>query len=291
MERIPRGFNFNFVIGGVLICFAVLTFVPFYYVMMTSFSDPDLVREGVLLLTPKGFTWDAYQMIFSNSRFQGCFQVTVWRTILGTIFDLAAQCALAYALSRRYLPGRKFFMKFVIVAMLFNGGIIPTYLVVRATGLLDTIWALIIPGMISTWNVILLRTFFENIPDSLEESAKIDGANDIYIFTRIILPLSKPALATIGLFCAVKHWNSFMDAAIYLTSYKLQVLQVFLRDMVVQMEAMNLLGDQVVLSEFNVNSLSLRSAAIFAATLPIIVVYPFIQKHFTKGLMVGAIKG
>jgi putative aldouronate transport system permease protein len=175
--------------------------------------------------------------------------------------------------------------------MLFNGGIIPTYLVVKGTGLVNTFWALIIPGSISTWNVILLRTFFENIPESLEEAAKIDGANDFYIFTRIILPLSKPVLATIGLFCAVKHWNSFMDAVIYLSSYKLQVLQVFLRDMVVQMEALNLLGDQVVISDFNVNSLSLRSAAIVTATIPIILIYPFIQKYFTKGMMVGAIKG
>jgi putative aldouronate transport system permease protein len=282
---------YNLSIAGILITFGIITFIPFYYVAMTSFSDPDLIREGVLLLTPQRPTWDAYRMILSNIRFLNCFKVTVLRTIFGTILDLTLQCSLAYALSRRYLPGRKFFMKMLIFAMLFNGGIIPTYLVVKATGLVNTFWSLLIPNAISTWNVILMRTFFENIPDSLEEAAKIDGANDFYIFTRIILPLSKPILATIGLFCAVKHWNSFMDAVIYLSSYNFQVLQVFLRDMVVQMEALNLLGDQVQISQFNVNSLSLRSAAIFTATVPIIIVYPFIQKYFTKGLMVGAIKG
>ncbi len=291
MNGLKIKFNSNWVIGGFLSLLAVLTFVPFYYVIVTSLSDPDKIREGVIMLLPQGFTTDSYKMIMSNTRFLGCFKITVIRTVFGTLLDLIFQCALAYGLSRRYLPGRKFFMKFVIVAMLFNGGIIPTYLVVKATGLLDSIWALLIPGLISTWNVILLRTFFENIPDSLEESAKIDGANDLYIFTRIILPLSKPAIATIGLFCAVKHWNSFTDAVIYLTSYKFQVLQVFLRDMVVQMETMNLLGDQISLAQFNANSLSLRAAAIFIATVPILAVYPFIQKHFTKGLMVGAIKG
>ncbi|MGD9155562.1 MAG: carbohydrate ABC transporter permease [Bacillota bacterium] len=282
---------YHLLIAATLITFGIITFVPFYYVAMTSFSDPDLIREGVLLLTPKQPTLDAYRMILTNIRFLNCFKVTVLRTVFGTFLGLALQCSLAYALSRRYLPGRKFFMKMIIFAMLFNGGIIPTYLVVKATGLVNTFWALIIPNAISTWNVILMRTFFENIPVSLEEAAKIDGANDLFVFTRIVLPLSKPVLATIGLFCAVKHWNSFMDAVIYLSSYQFQVLQVFLRDMIVQMEALNLLGDQVAISDFNVNSLSLRSAAIFTATIPIILVYPFIQKYFTKGLMVGAIKG
>ena len=284
-------FNYNIIIGGLLIIFAIASFIPFYYVIVTSISDPNLIREGQVMLFPRGFSVEAYTMIFTNAKFLSCFRVTVIRTILGTLLNLLLQCTFAYALSRKYLPGRKFFTKFIIVSMLFNGGIIPTYLVVRATGLLDTIWALIIPGAVNTWNVIILRSFFENIPDSLEESAKIDGANDVGIFFKIILPLSKPAVATIGLFCAVGHWNSFMDAVIYLTSYRFQVLQVFLRDMVVQLEMMALLGDQSYISDFNVTSLSLRTAAIIAATLPIVLVYPFVQKHFTKGIMIGAIKG
>ena len=281
--------NFNIVLGLILIIFAILCFLPFYYVVLASLSDPKLIKEGELLLFPKGFSLESYQMILINNRFLSCLKVTVVRTMLGTILNLILQSSFAYALSRKYLPGRKFFMLYIVFTMLFNGGIIPTYLVVKGTHLLDTIWALIIPGVINTWNVIVLRSFFENIPDSLEESAKMDGANDIYIFFKIVIPLSMPAIATIGMFCAVGHWNAFMDAVIYLNSYKLQVLQIYLRDMVVQMQQMSLLGDQMDLA--NVNSLSIRTAAIMVATLPIILVYPFIQKHFVKGIMIGAVKG
>lgn len=289
MIKENRGLNYNIIIGFILVVFAMITFTPFYYVIMTSLTDPSLAREGQLSLLPKGFTLEAYKMILDNVKFISCFKVTVLRTVLGTTINLLLQSSLAYALSRKYLPGRKFFMLYIIFTMLFNGGIIPTYIVVKNTGLIDTIWALIIPGAISTWNVILLRSFFESIPDSLEESAKIDGANDIHIFYKIIIPLSKPAIFTIGLFAAVGHWNAFMDAVIYLTSYKLQVLQIFLRDMVVQLEAAALLGDQTMLP--NVSSLSLRCTSILVASLPIILVYPFIQKHFMKGIMLGAVKG
>ncbi len=279
----------NLIIGSFLLLIAVITFFPFYYVIVASFSDANLLREGHLLLLPQGFSLSAYKMIFSNQRFVNCFNVSVLRTVLGLIINLTLQCMVAYPLSRKYLPGRKYFTLYIIFAMLFNGGIIPTYLIVKQTGLLDTIFALVIPGAISTWNVIILRSFFENIPESLEESAKIDGANDVYIFIKIILPLSKPVIMTIGLFIAVHHWNAFMDAVIYVTSSKLQVLQLYLRDMVVYMEKASLLGDGTMSSD--VSSISLRTATIFTSTLPIIIIYPFIQKHFIKGVMIGAIKG
>jgi len=279
----------NFVIGSILTVFAVLTFLPFYYVMMASVSDSNLTREGELLLLPRGFNLDAYALMFDNPGFWHSFLVTVTRTVLGLAVNLTLQLTIAYALSRTYLPGRKFFMLYIILTMMFNGGIVPTFLIVKATGLIDTIWALIIPSAISTWNVILLRTFFENVPDSLEESAKIDGANDMFIFAKIYLPLSLPAIMTIGLFIAVHHWNAFMDAVIYTNSASLKVLQLFLRDMVIHMEMAALMGDMSAMSE--VSALSIRTAAIFLASLPILAVYPFIQRFFIKGVMVGAVKG
>lgn len=279
----------NALIGTILILFAILTFLPFYYVILTSISDPHQIREGELLLWPRGFDLAAYRIIMDNERFLTSFANTVTRTVLGVIVNLALQLSFAYALSKRYLPGRKFFMVYIIITMLFNGGIIPTYLIVRATGLIDTIWALVIPTALSTWNVILLRSFFENIPESLEESAKIDGANDFTIFVKIYLPLSLASVATIGLFIAVMHWNTYMDAIIYINKPELQVLQTFLRDMVVQLEMLSTMGDMTLLNETSI--LSVRTAAIFLTVLPIVVVYPFIQKYFVKGVTLGAVKG
>jgi putative aldouronate transport system permease protein len=279
----------NTVIGSILLVFAVITFMPFYYVILTSISDPHLVREGQLILWPKGFDLTAYSIILDNDRFITSFVNTINRTVIGVVSNLALQLTFAYVLSKRYLPGQKLLMLYIIITMLFHGGIIPTYLIVKATGLINTIWALVIPTAISTWNVILLKSFFENIPDSLEESAKIDGANDWTIFYKIYVPLSTASVATIGLFIAVTHWNSYMDAVIYINSTKLQVLQIFLRDMVVQMEMATVLGDMGVLND--TSSLSVRTASIFLVALPIIIVYPFIQKYFVKGVMLGAVKG
>ncbi|TVY08859.1 carbohydrate ABC transporter permease [Paenibacillus cremeus] len=279
----------NVWIGGLLILFALMTFLPFYYVMCASVSDSNLISEGQLLLYPKGFNLKAYSMIFQNNTFINAFLVTVTRTLLGIVINLALQLCLAFALSRTYLPGRKIFMLYIIITMMFHGGIIPTFLIVKGTGMIDTIWALVIPAAISTWNVILLRTFFENVPDSLEESAKMDGANDLTVFVRIYLPLSLPAVMTIGLFIAVTHWNSFTDAVIYINSQELQVLQIFLRNMVIHLDMATQLGDLTAMKD--VSSLSLRAASIFLASLPIIIVYPFIQKFFIKGVMVGAVKG
>ncbi len=286
MKQISPG---NVVIGSILIVFAFFTFMPFYYVVLTSISNPDLIRNGELLLWPKGFDLNAYSIILNNERFITAFSNTIVRTVLGIVINLTLQLSFAYALSKAYLPGRKFFMLFMIITMLFNGGIIPTYLIVKGTGLIDTVWALIIPAAISTWNVILLRSFFENVPASMEESAKMDGANDFTIFTKIYIPLSTASIATIGLFIAVHHWNTYMDAVIYINSADKQVLQIFLRDMVVQMEMASLLGDTGVLSK--TSSLSVRTASIFLVSLPIIIVYPFIQRFFVKGVMLGAVKG
>ncbi|MDR1542705.1 MAG: carbohydrate ABC transporter permease [Clostridiales bacterium] len=273
----------------VLLAVAITAVIPIYYVIMTSLSQPSLVRQGELLLLPRGFTLDSYGMILKNGRFLNSFKVTLIRTLSGTALNLAMQSTFAYGLSKRYLPGRKFFMIFVVITMMFNGGIIPTYLVVRQTKIINTIFALLVPSAISAWNVIVLKSFFENIPESLEESARIDGANPFVIFARIVLPLSTPVLATIGLFAAVTHWNAFMDAIIYINKESLEVLQIYLRDMVLQFEVQSVMGDAMSLGD--VSSLSLQTSAIFVSTIPMLLAYPFIQKHFVTGMMIGAVKG
>lgn len=280
----------NAVIGTLLTLFALLTFLPFYYVIMASISEPSSIREGQLLLWPKGFNLEAYKLIIDNNRFITAVITTVTRTALGLSINLLLTLMLAYSLSKRYLPGRRFFMVYIIITMLFSGGIIPTYLIVKSTGILDSIWALVIPSAISTFNVILLRSFFESVHESLEESAKIDGANDITIFLKIYIPLSMASIATIGLFIGVFHWNQFMDAIIYINSPNLLVLQIFLRDMVVQLEMASLMGDIGAINQ-KTSGLSVRMAAVFLVALPIIIIYPFIQRFFVKGVMLGSVKG
>ncbi len=195
---------------------------------------------------------------------------------------------VAYPLSRKNLWGRRFFVFYVVFTLLFNGGIIPTYLIVRYTGILNTIWALIIPDAISAWNVIILVSFFSSIPDSIVDSAKIDGANDITIFNRLIVPLSLPAVATITLFVAVQHWNAVMDAVIYINKSTLKPLQIYLLDLVQRSQMIDMFAS---MSEQDMPTLSIQTAAVFAGTLPILLVYPFIQRYFIKGVMIGAIKG
>jgi putative aldouronate transport system permease protein len=290
MHKSIRLFNSNIIIGGFLVFFAAMAFFPFYYVIIASLSDAKQFINQITLL-PVGFTLKSYSLILKSVKFLDCFKVTVLRTVLGVSINLLSQCSFAYSLSKKYLPGRKFFTMYIIIPMLFNGGMIPTYMVVKNTGLIDTIWALVIPIAMSAYQVILFRVFFENIPDSLEESAKIDGANDIFILLRIYIPLSLPIIATIGLFDAVWHWNAFMDAIIYLNSYRLQVLQIFLRDLIIRFEMANVLGDQFRLKDLEASSLTVRAASITVSTLPIVMIYPFLQKHFLKGIMLGAIKG
>lgn len=272
----------------VMTFFAIICLFPFYYIFIVSISDPQFVREGQILLWPRGFSMQAFKVNFQHARFYSSFRVSVFRTIVGTSLGIAISSSLAYAVSRRSLRGRKFFMVFIVFTMLFNGGIIPTYLVVRYTGLIDTVWALIIPNMVNTFNVIVLVNFFRSIPDEIEESAKIDGANDMVIFYKLMIPVAMPAIATITLFISVYHWNSLMDGVLYINTPNKKPLQVYLNDIVAAGQTEDLFGDA---SARWMPTLSLKSATIFASTLPILVVYPFLQKYFVKGIMVGSVKG
>lgn len=276
------------VIEVLLVLFALLCLLPFWYVLTVSFSNPQLVREGQVTLLPRGFSIKAYQMILSEKMFFNSFKVSVIRTVIGSALAISIQSMFAFSVSRRHLVGRKFWNRLVLFAVLFNGGIIPTFLVVSYTHLFDTIWALIIPCAFNPWNVIILTNFFASLPVSLEESARIDGANDIQIFYWIALPLAKASIATILLFIAVSHWNTLMDAIIYINSSDLKPLQVYLNDMVMRTQVQDMFADP---SQLDVPTLSLQTAAIFASTLPILVVYPFVQRYFVKGVMIGAVKG
>lgn len=272
----------------VMTIFAIMCLFPFYYIVVVSISDPQSVREGQLILWPKGFSLDAYKVTFQHARFYSSFQVSLIRTIIGTASGITLSSSLAYAVSRKYLRGRKFFTIFIVFTMLFNGGIIPTYLVVRYTGLIDTIWALILPNLMNTFNVVVLMNFFRSIPDEIEESAKIDGANDLIIFFRLMIPVAMPSIATITLFIAVYHWNALMDGILYINTPVKKPLQVYLNDIVVAGQTDDLFGDS---SARWMPTLSLKTATIFASTLPILMVYPFLQRYFVKGIMVGSVKG
>jgi putative aldouronate transport system permease protein len=213
--------------------------------------------------------------------------VTVTRTVLGTTFGLLVQTMTAYVLAYKHFQGRKFFTKMVVFTILFNGGIIPNYLVIQRLQLLDTVWALILPMVLNPWNVLLLISFFAAIPSSIIESAKLDGANDFTIYRKLAVPLSKPAILTILLYIAVRHWNELMDGVIYINNNALKPMQVYLIELIMRSSVQNMIEP----TDNFVTVLSIQTTAIFVSCLPILIVYPIIQKHFVKGIMIGGVKG
>ncbi|MGI2295704.1 carbohydrate ABC transporter permease [Paenibacillus sp. GXUN7292] len=266
----------------------VATLYPFVYMAAVSLSEDIFVMKGEVTLWPKGINFKTYELVLNDGRILMAYKNTILYTVLGTFLALLFTSMGAYALSKKQFIFRKGFLLMIVFTILFNGGMIPTFLVVKELGIIDTIWAMVLPGVISTWNLIVLRTFFSNIPQEVEESARIDGLNDIGIFLRIVLPLSKPALVTIGLFYAVGIWNNFYLPLLYLRDANLFPLQVILRNIVIA-GISNLSettrADQIVMEE------SLKYTVIMVATVPILLVYPFLQKYFVKGVMIGAVKG
>ncbi|MCR2804643.1 carbohydrate ABC transporter permease [Paenibacillus soyae] len=262
---------------------------PFWYLAMASLSDPKLTALGGLYLLPKGFTWDAYITVLGDTSFWSGFRVSIVVTILGSLIGTFLTAATAYAISKNRLQGRMAVSFLILFTMLFSGGLVPNYLLLKELGMLDTLWALIIPGTLSAFHIFVMRSFFVGLPEEVEEAAKIDGANDLTVFFRIVLPLSKAVLATIGLFMAVAYWNDFFSTILYITDKEKWQLQAVLRNLIdqaVQSSSNGPNGDQIHVSAFTV-----RSASILLATLPILLVYPFLQKHFVKGAMIGSIKG
>ncbi|WP_144933001.1 carbohydrate ABC transporter permease [Paenibacillus sp. 32O-W] len=277
----------NIVLLGII---GLVMLLPFLYIFSVSFSSMKEYISSDLLLWPKEWVLDAYQYIFSSSSFIRSLGVTVFVTVTGTAFNLLFTSAMAYGLTRR-LVGQSFILFLVLFTILFSAGMIPSYLIVKETGLLDSLWALIIPAAIAPFNLIVMRQFFLNIPEELNEAAFIDGANELQTFARLILPLSKPALATFCLFYAVGHWNNYFAGILYLNDPTKWPIQVVLRQIVVLNDPVNSLGAVEMLMENPPPPETIQMAAILVATVPILIVYPFLQKHFAKGVMIGSIKG
>jgi putative aldouronate transport system permease protein len=269
----------------------IATMYPILYVAFASFSEPALMmaHKGILW-KPLGFSLETYGAVFSNPMILLGYRNTLFIVIVGVALNLLLTSFAAYALSRKTLQYRKQLTLFIVFTMFFSGGLIPFYLLVRGLGITDTLWALILPTAISAFNLIIMRTSFEAVPDALEESAKIDGANDFGILFRIFLPLCKPVLAVVGLYYGVSHWNSWFNAMIFLQDRSLYPLQLILREILIIGEA-NSMAEGASQDEIIILGETLKYATIMVATLPIFLVYPFLQKYFVKGALIGAIKG
>lgn len=262
---------------------------PVLYVLAASLSSFQFLAQGRVGIIPMGFTVEAYKRILGYPMLGRAYLNTIFYTVAGTAVSLLLTAMAAYPLSRRPFPGQKFMSAVVVVAMLFSAGMVPTFLIVTRLNMYNTVWSILLPTAVSSFNVVLLRSFFEQIPYELEESAALDGCSQMMILFRIILPLSMPGLVTVGLFYAVQQWNSYFPAMLYLRDRSLVPMQIILRDIVIQNQTADLSIDLVNGSDQI--SESVKYATIMVATIPIMLVYPFIQKYFVKGIMIGSVKG
>ena len=280
------------VIFMILIVF--ITLFPFWYALAGSFNHgADYMRGGVLFW-PRQFTLANYRVVLRERQIIDAYQVTIVRTVIGTLSHITFTGLFAYGFSRPYIKGRKIYATVGIITMFFSGGLIPIYLLYRSLGLLNNFMVYLIPPLFNFWNVLIFQTFFREIPISINESAKMDGANEYTIFFRLIIPVSKPVFAAIALFVAVFHWNSFFDAMVFTTSRRIQPLQLYLMRIIRTREAaanMASRAAEMMATQFEVNSTTIQLATIVVTALPIIALYPFLQKYFVKGLLIGSIKG
>lgn len=280
---------FNYVFLTIV---ALLVIYPLVFVVSASLSNPQYVISGELWLWPKEFTLEAYEKVFKNQAIINGFVNTLKYTVFGTILNVIMTILAAYPLSRRDLKGRGVIMAFIIFTIFFSGGLIPTYLLIRDLGMLDTFWVMIIPNAVAVWNIIIMRTFFQAIPQELEESAKMDGSGNFRILWSIVLPLSFPVIAVMVLFYSVGHWNSYFQALIYLQDENKFPLQLILRQILIQGQTDDMI--QATSESFLAQQLSvegLKYAVLIVANLPMLMLYPFLQRYFVKGVMIGSLKG
>ncbi|MDF2650925.1 MAG: sugar transporter permease [Paenibacillus sp.] len=280
-------------LSGILIA----TLYPLVFVISASISDPDLVNSGRMILFPKGISFEGYANVFKDSRIWTGYKMTIFYTLAGTIINLAVTIPAAYSLSRKDFVGKKVIIIMFMVTMFFSGGLIPTYLLMKDIGILNTIWSMLLPGATSVWYIVICRTYFQtNIPDELREAAVIDGCTDFRLFFSIVLPLSSAIIAVMALFFGVSHWNNYFSALVYLSDKDLFPLQLILREILVKSEfnaQMLLIGssDSEALGKELRIAEQTKYALIIVSTLPVMLAYPFIQKYFVKGVMVGSLKG
>ncbi|SFM08763.1 putative aldouronate transport system permease protein [Paenibacillus sp. 1_12] len=280
---------FNYVL---LTLISLITIFPLYYVFVVSFTDPSEYVKGGMQFFPSKWTLVSYKYLLSTPAFMNATLVSGFLATVGTACSLIVTAALAYTLSRKRMLARRLIMLLVLFTTLFNPGLIPPYLLVRDLHLINSLWSLIIPVLTSGWYILLMKGFFDSIPDSLEEAALIDGCNDIGVWFKIILPLSLPAMAAFGLFYAVGYWNTFFSAVLYMSDASKWPLQVLLQNMLIDSStAAGGAAAQEMMNEQTIPPETLKMAAVVIATVPILLVYPLLQKHFAKGVMVGSVKG
>lgn len=281
---------FHGIIVVIMILFCVSILIPFLNILATSFSSLGPISAGEVTIYPKEFSTDAYKYLLSDNQFFKSFLISVSITVIGTISSLIVTTMCAYPLSKPKLKYRRKIQYYFVFTMMFGGGLVPTFMLIKALGLYNTYWVLFVPSIMSVYNMILIKNFMEGLPESLEESAKIDGASNMQIFVKIVLPLSVPVLATIGLFFAVGYWNSYFPGIMYINSPDLKPLQTFLYEMQSLVNSISSMSPEDQAKYAGLTSSSIQSAAIVATTVPILVVYPFLQKYFVKGLVVGSEK-
>lgn len=284
-EKIFAAFNYS-----ALVVLSLLCVLPFVNIFAQSLSGHHAITSGSVGLLPVDFNTMAYGKVFQDKAFLWSMWISIARTTVGVGLSVLLTVMMAYPLSKPYVKGRGVILFLLVFSMLFGSGIIPSYLLNKYLGLLNTFWVMIVPSLIAAFHVIIVRTFFQSLPNELEESARIDGCGNLGILFRIVLPLSMPVIAAISLFKAVTHWNAFFDAVIYITDAKLHPLQVYLRNLIMMNASTINTGDARVDDELIANE-SLKSAALFTSMVPILLVYPFLQKYFVKGMLLGSVKG
>ncbi|MBO4367422.1 MAG: carbohydrate ABC transporter permease [Clostridia bacterium] len=276
-----------------LILFVII--YPLWFVVIASFSDSQLVAVGKVLIWPKGFHVDAYRKVFSDSRIMTGYRNTIFYTFAGTFLNVVFTMSLAYPLSRRDFVGRNFIMGIMSVTMFFGGGLIPTYLVYKQLGIVNSVWVMILPGLVSVYNCILMRTFIQGLPYELQEAAMIDGCGNMGMLLKITLPLCKPIIAVMVIYYGVSHWNSYFNALIYISNKKLKPLALILREILITNSTtaseMESAGSAESEADMRRVAEAIKYAVIIVSTFPMLCLYPFAQKYFAKGVMLGAIKG
>jgi len=272
--------------------FLLLLLYPIYFILIASISNPDYVNTGAITFLPRGITFEGYARVFNEPNVWIGYRNTILYTVLGTTINVALTMTAGYALSRKELVGRSIIMRLIVFTMLFSGGLIPTYLIVKGLGMTNTIWAMVIPNAVSAWNLIIARTYIqESIPQELLEASLIDGCSYSRFFTAVVLPLSGALIAVLVLMYSVAHWNSFFNGLIYLQDYKKYPLQLILRDILLAYKTTGAADDAKTLTEMQRIADLMKYALIFVASFPVMVLYPFLQRFFVKGIMIGAIKG
>lgn len=286
---------FNYLLITLITITCVL---PLIHILAVSFSSSGYVDSGLVTLWPKGFTLASYRFVIKNEKFWKAFGITLLRIAVGVPFNTVLAILMAYPMSKdaEQFPARRVYICFFLFTMIFSGGLVPTFLLVKSLGLLDSIWALILPHALNIFNAVVLMNFFRGIPKEIEESALLDGAGQSYILTRLYLPLAKPCLATIILFSFMHHWNSWMDGRIYMNFSDNYPLQTYLQTILsasdnILLSAMNSGDLQSIADMLLVNGRNLRASQIFISIIPVLMVYPFLQKYFTTGLVIGSVKG